>query len=228
MSPPGLRELKKAQTRQAIIEAAARLFAERGFEATTIEEVAAAAQVTKKTVFNHFSTKEDLALDRAEDYRRQLLAAIHDRPAGTTALDAFRVLSHRQARQLGALRQHLRAGGDVFSLIDSSPALQQRMAVYQHQLIKAVADQLRHESDTDPGDPWPAVLAGALVGAQAILFDRLRNLATSFTPQGSAERLYASDVERVYDRLANGIDTPAHNITAASASVSPTERQAGS
>lgn len=227
MSSTGLRELKKAQTRQAIIEAAERLFAERGFEATTIEEVAAAAQVTKKTVFNHFPTKEDLALDRAEDYRLALLAAIGDRPAEMTVLDAFRALSHRQVRQFRVLRQHLRAGGDVFSLIDSSPALQQRMAIYQQWLVSAVADQLRQDSDTDPGDPWPAVLARALVGAQAVLFDRLRDLATSSTPQGRAERLYAGDVDRVYDRLANGVDTPTRSTTGASASASPTDQQAG-
>jgi AcrR family transcriptional regulator len=226
LSSTGLRELKKAQTRQAIVDAAERLFAERGFEATTIEDVAAVAQVTKKTVFNHFSTKEDLALDRAGGYRRALLSAIHDRPAAATVLDAFRSLSHRQVRQLGVLRQHLRASGDVFSLIDSSPALQQRMATYQQELVSAVASQLHESLGADPGDPWPAVVACALVGTQAILFGRLRELAASTTRQGRAQRLYTSDVDRVYDRLANGVNIPIRGTTAASASALPINRHA--
>lgn len=207
MPPAGLRELKKAQTRQAIVEASERLFAERGFEATTIEDIAAAAQVTKKTVFNHFPTKEDLALDRSDDYLHELLTAIGNRPEGTTVLDAFRVLSRRQADQLPTLRQHLRSGGGLFSLIDSTPALQQRMATYRHQLVASLADQLREESNAEADDPWPKVVAWTLVGTQAILFERLRHLAAGTASLTSVARLYAGEVDRVFDRLESGIDT---------------------
>ena len=59
----GLRERKKRQTRQAIAETAMRLFAERGFEAVTVNEIAEAAGVAKATLFTYFPTKESLVLD---------------------------------------------------------------------------------------------------------------------------------------------------------------------
>ncbi|MFC7639696.1 TetR/AcrR family transcriptional regulator [Streptosporangium lutulentum] len=63
----GLRERKKRQTRQAIAEAAMRLFAERGFEAVTVNEIAAAAGVAKVTLFTYFPTKESLVLSSVAD-----------------------------------------------------------------------------------------------------------------------------------------------------------------
>lgn len=203
--PGGLRERKKAQTRQAIADAAARLFAERGFEATTVEEVAEAAQVTKKTVFNHFPTKEDLALDRADRREQDLVAAIRDRPEGTTVLDAFRALSHRHVGELAAIRRHVRAGSGLFSLIDSSPALQQRMAEHRQRLISSLAGQLRGEAGAGPADPWPEIVAWTLVGTQTVLFRRLRELAAGRMPPARLAPLYAAEVDRVFDNLGRGI-----------------------
>jgi AcrR family transcriptional regulator len=207
MPPAGLRDRKKAQTRQAIIDAAERLFAERGFEAVTVEEIAGAAHVTKKTVFNHFQSKEDLALDRAGQYEQVLLAVIRDRPEGTSALDAFRALCRRQGSELQGIRGHLRRGGDIFSLIDSSSALQQRMAGHRQRAVASVTAELRRESGTGPGDPWPEVLAWTLVGTTAIMFGRLRELAAGPTTLQRAAALYASEVDQVFDHL-GGIDDP--------------------
>ena len=91
--PEGLRERKKRATRDAIAASARRLFAERGFDAVTVAEVAAAADVSEKTVFNHFATKEDLAFAGGEARLDQLLADIAQRPAGTSVLDVFRASS---------------------------------------------------------------------------------------------------------------------------------------
>lgn len=206
MASGGLRERKKSQTRQAIAGAAARLFAERGFEATTVEDVAEAAQVTKKTVFNHFPTKEDLALDRAGQHEQELVTAIRDRPEGTTVLDAFRALSHRHAGDLRAIRQQARAGGGLLSLIDSSPSLQQRMAEYRQRLVSSVAGQLRTETGAGPADPWPEVVAWTLIGTQTVLFRRLRELAAGRIPLARLAPLYAAEVDRVFDNLGRGID----------------------
>src|SRR4051794_14275781 len=87
---PGLRERKKEQTRRLIAETARRLFAERGFDAVTVGEVARAADVSEKTVFNYFATKEDLFYSGMEAFEDRLLGAVRDRAPGETVLAAFR------------------------------------------------------------------------------------------------------------------------------------------
>src|SRR4051794_19113335 len=90
----GLRERKKRAARESIAATARRLFAERGFDAVTVAEVAAAADVSEKTVFNHFATKEDLAFAGREEGIAQFVAAIAERPPGTSVLDVFRGMTH--------------------------------------------------------------------------------------------------------------------------------------
>src|SRR5437867_7574347 len=86
----GLRERKKQQTRQLIARTARRLFAEKGFEAVTVAEVARAADVSEATVFNYFPTKEDLFYSGLESFEDELLEAIRERATGESVLTAFR------------------------------------------------------------------------------------------------------------------------------------------
>src|SRR3954452_9035287 len=86
----GLRERKKEQTRRLIADTARGLFAERGFDAVTVADVARAADVAEKTVFNYFPTKEDLFYSGMEAFEERLLDAVRDREPGQTALAAFR------------------------------------------------------------------------------------------------------------------------------------------
>src|SRR3954469_24816594 len=75
----GLREANKARTRLAISDVATRMFIERGFENVTVAEIAAAAQVSVKTVFNYFATKEDLFFDRAPAILDAYIRAVKER-----------------------------------------------------------------------------------------------------------------------------------------------------
>src|SRR2546421_11475298 len=84
-----LRERKKERTRRLIADTARRLFAERGFEAVSVAEVARTADVSEATVFNYFATKEDLFYSGLEAFEEQLLATIRDRSPGESVLDAF-------------------------------------------------------------------------------------------------------------------------------------------
>lgn len=93
----GLRESNKARTRLSISDTATRLFIQHGFENVTVAQIAEAAQVSVKTVFNYFCSKEDLFFDRAGDVRDALLAAVRDREPGLSVLDALRhVLADRR------------------------------------------------------------------------------------------------------------------------------------
>src|ERR1700749_1287397 len=85
----GLRERKKRRTRGPIATVAMKLFAARGFDAVTVAEVARAAEVSEKTVFNYFPSKEDLVFWRLESFEHELLSAVRDRAAGESVLTGF-------------------------------------------------------------------------------------------------------------------------------------------
>jgi AcrR family transcriptional regulator len=78
----GLRERKRLRTRTAIHEAGMRLFAERGFAATTVGDIAEAAEVSRATVFNYYGAKEDVVFGDAPGAIRALAATLDDRPPG--------------------------------------------------------------------------------------------------------------------------------------------------
>src|ERR687884_1248 len=88
----GLREFKKQRTRQAIAETAMRLFVQRGFDRVTVAEVADAAGVSEKTVFNYFPTKEDLFFDEVPAREAALVNAVRGRTPGQSVVAALRRL----------------------------------------------------------------------------------------------------------------------------------------
>ena len=89
---PGLRERKKARTRAAIQQEAMRLFRERGYDGATVEDIAAAAEVSESTFFRYFPTKEDLVL--RDDYDELLIDAFLAQPAELSPLQAIRAAMH--------------------------------------------------------------------------------------------------------------------------------------
>jgi AcrR family transcriptional regulator len=116
----GLRERNKLRRREQIIQAALRLFAERGFDGATIDEIAAAADVSRRTFFRYFARKEDVILDwkrRTADELREALAA---RPASETPLDAVHRALATVAAGYGA-RPELTLG--LMRLFESGPDL---------------------------------------------------------------------------------------------------------
>jgi AcrR family transcriptional regulator len=86
----GLRERKKEQTRRAIEDAAFRLFAERGFQATTVADIAEAADVAPRTFFAYFPSKEDVLFADFDETTEALAARLRDRLPGETTFDALR------------------------------------------------------------------------------------------------------------------------------------------
>src|SRR5262245_37222436 len=87
---PGLRERKKRRTREAISHAAVSLFLEHGFDHVSVAEVAAAADVSKMTVFNYFPTKEDLVLYQIADHVDEFATVVRTREPGEAPLAALR------------------------------------------------------------------------------------------------------------------------------------------
>ena len=89
---PGLRERKRRRTREAIVEAALDLFAEQGFEDTTIAEIADAAEIAPRTFFAYFPSKEDVVFADFPEMLEAAVARLHDRPAGESVVDAIRAV----------------------------------------------------------------------------------------------------------------------------------------
>jgi AcrR family transcriptional regulator len=182
----GLRERKKQQTRQHIAETARQLFAERGFERVTIAEVAAAADVAVQTVFNYFPTKEDLVYWRLSSFEDELLAAIRDRPAGASALEAFQGFLMEQRGLLGRhdpeQREELRS---FTQMIVDSPALLARERQIFAGYTETLAALLAEETGARPGDIRPRVAANAMIGVHRALIDfvRARIVADELGPQ---------------------------------------------
>jgi AcrR family transcriptional regulator len=92
MTDTGLRARKKARTRRTIADAAARLFAERGYEHVAVSDVAREAEVSEQTVYNYFQTKEQLVSDLDQTFQDELDRLIRTRAPGTSPAAAIRGL----------------------------------------------------------------------------------------------------------------------------------------
>jgi AcrR family transcriptional regulator len=204
----GLRERKKSQTRVVIAETAVDLFRRHGFDAVTVEAVAQAAGVSKKTVFNYFPTKEDLVFDRTEDRLSSLLAAVTERGEDTTVLESFRALVLAQSHQLSRLRDDLADGVDGFlDLVRRNPSLQRRIHEINADLTRQLAGALAAEAGTPADDPLVLVVAGTLIGAQRAMYLRLRELAARPTSDAWVVRQHRRDTNRIFDQLRAGLST---------------------
>jgi AcrR family transcriptional regulator len=88
-SQPGLRDRKKAQTRERLADVAAALFGEHGYDAVSVQDVAREADVSDQTVYNYFPAKHDLVLDRVDEFRERYGRVVRERPRGTSPASAL-------------------------------------------------------------------------------------------------------------------------------------------
>lgn len=205
----GLREAKKLATRQQIADVAMRLFATRGFDDVTVAEVAAAAGVSQKTVFNYFPTKEDLFYDEVPERTRALTETVRERPAGESIVGALRRL---QVSQCGRLCSPSFA---VFArIIEDSPALQAKELEVMSQFASALAETLTAEG-VDERDA--RIAAGLLVSVHRQFFRAARAQALAGRHGASAARRLRSDLERAYGLLEHGLADLGRPVAARSA-----------
>lgn len=200
----GLRERKKRQTHQLIFETAHRLFAERGFDAVTVAEIARAADVSEVTVFNYFPTKEDLFFAGMADFEAQLIEAVRNRPPGRSALAAFRGLLMDSFARLAA-EETAPVIARAAALIHASSALEARerdvVARYTRLLAAILAEETGAAADAV--EPW--TVATALMGTHRAVVAYVRNRALA----GRRGRQLAADARtqaiRGFVRLERGM-----------------------
>ena len=160
----GLRERKRERTRAAIQTAALQLIATRGYDATTCEQIAAAAEVSPATFFRYFPTKEDVVL--SDDYDDLIVALLHDRPAGESPVQAVRrslaaALEAVYAADADVIRERLR-------LVLSVPALRARLYEQQRATGTLLAGELAGRMGAAPGDLEVRAVAAAIVATAAV------------------------------------------------------------
>jgi AcrR family transcriptional regulator len=192
---PGLRERKKQRTREAIREAALRLFAERGFAAVSVAEIADAVEVSDRTVFNYFPTKEHLVFDRMEAFEAALLNAIRERGPGESVLAAFRRFVLGSSVRLEA-KEASEVVATAARMISASPALQAHerevLASYTQSLAALIAEETG--ASADDVEPW--IAANALMGVHRALLDDARRRVLA----GRRSPALAKDVRATAER----------------------------
>jgi AcrR family transcriptional regulator len=197
-----LRERKKLATRRSLRRVALDLVAERGFVHVTVEDIAEAADVSPRTFFNYFPSKEAALFganpERVAALRERL---VHEAP-GQTALEALRVVLVGEAQALAEELDEL--GGDPafwlkrMKAAHVDPHLRAAQAAHLTMVERVVADALAERLGADPEhDPYPVLLAGAAIGV-------MRATMTFWASSGGAMAL-AQLTDAAYQALADGL-----------------------
>jgi len=165
----GLRERKKLQTRQAIVVSALRLFSERGYRAVTVADIADAANVSPRTFFSYFPSKEDLLLVDADARMEEALDAFHrschDGPILPLALRLAQASVATARESLGASGNSALDAEFVHAAM--AKGLAGRWLTWEDELAAAIAEA----TDADPADPRPRTAAGAILAAIRALLE---------------------------------------------------------
>jgi AcrR family transcriptional regulator len=199
----GLRERKKRATRDAIAAAAMELFRAHGFDAVTVAEIARAADVSEKTVFNHFATKEDLVFPRGDERQAALIETIADRPPGASVVEPFR-------RWTDGFLDRVAAGDvdDVITvahLVRGSDALRNRLFLGWEEEAAWLAPVIAQAAGADARSAVPQVVARTLAWTHRQIFRAaLVRLIAGDEPRRIAREL-RREARAAYDLLEGGL-----------------------
>src|SRR6476661_4214654 len=195
----GLRERKKARTRQLIADAAARLFAQRGYERVAVSDVAREAEVSEQTVYNYFQTKEQLVTDRDELVQETLGRLIRTRAPGLTPAAAIREFvldSVEGIRRVPAEQWR----GELGYLAAISPTVHRIVLELLDRHADAVATAISETADVTPEI---AKLQGiALAGVFQILISE----AGRRTREGQSQDQIADELRPAIEAIIDDLD----------------------
>ncbi len=194
---PGLRERKKARTRAAIRQHALRLFREKGYQQTTVEQIAAAAEVSPSTFFRYFPTKEDVVLQ--DDMDTRMMEAFARQPPELSPIAAVRA-AMREAWDsfTPAEWEQIREGGRLSMNV---PEIRARAMNEFARTINVVAGALAARTGRRADDLRVRVLAGAVIGVMMSVF-LPEHLAAGPGPEAGHDMIGPESVARIDEALA--------------------------
>jgi AcrR family transcriptional regulator len=157
---PGLRERKKARTRASIREHALRLFREQGYQRTTVEQIAEAAEVSPSTFFRYFPTKEDVVLK--DDMDTRMIEALAQQPTGLSPLTAVRAATKQMFASYSAA--DLDQMHEIVALTTGVPEIRARALDEFARTIAVVSEALGKRAGRPADDLAVRTTAGAIIG----------------------------------------------------------------
>ena len=186
---PGLRERKKQHTRETIERVALELFAERGYDETTLAEIAEAADISPRTIFGYFQSKEDILFCDEAGNIENVRQALRQRPTGTTTVDALRELISAMGPpdEQAMLRKRV---------VAASPELKLKLRAHIGLLEGVLAESFAKDLDAGPDDIRPGLIAASMTAAFATVRDRLE-AATEMQDHGEVMEILDEVLEFV-------------------------------
>jgi AcrR family transcriptional regulator len=164
----GLRELKKQRTRDSLIRAAHELFVEQGYEATTVDEIVAAVDVSQRTFFRYFSSKEEAAFALQSLVSERYVEAVRRRPAGGSPMEVLRSTLDETWESIGeAIEEvvHIQLHMRMWQIIETTPTLLAVHLRHSMEMEEQLAAEIARREGLDPdADPRPRVLVAAFSG----------------------------------------------------------------
>ncbi len=169
----GLRARKRRLTRHLISDTATAMFASRGFDAVKVSEVADRANVSLKTLYNYFPTKESMVLDDTDTLVKGVATALHDRQAGVPITEVFVSALTANMDGFDLLDDELAAyvATTFGTLVKQTPALHAHWLESLDHIANAATEQLALQAEIDPTDPALTVAGRALVGLVQVDMD---------------------------------------------------------
>jgi AcrR family transcriptional regulator len=168
--PSDRRSRKRLATRQGISNAATLLFMERGFDHVTVDEIAAAADVGRMTVFNHFPRKEDMFFDLDEEGREVLREALRQRDPCVAPIETLRSLAHRLVAQQSRYIEFSARSQAWIETIVGSETLKARARAIRDELARVVTVALSECAGREPADPDARLAADLLLATWTVAF----------------------------------------------------------
>jgi AcrR family transcriptional regulator len=196
----GLRERKKLDTKRGIAEIATRLFMKRGFDAVTVADIAAAANVSRMTVFNYFPRKEDLFFDR-EDETKQIIRNTLVRRLGLSPAEAMRDLARQLIEKGHPFATFTASSARYWRTVTQSVALSARFREMRDELSKEVSSMLMESIGRSRPEAEAQLFAWLLVASLSVAHAEGLRLHRERQTNSSAQKAFLD----IFDRGIGGI-----------------------